>query len=300
VRGVVEVQRPGPAATADVTASLSGCDFDAAAPGVQAAQTWDGVAIGEGAHELPFTCRPASAVPGPLRVTAAADGSGAVGADVAVTWTAREHDADATVAGAFDGTPLAPLPAADCAALGVDPAAARCFRYHQTVGAPERGCRTHAATATVTAADSLLAASASARAAACRSEHATLAVAAAASHAVVPAGATVRFTLAVRVGADAAARALTVCDRLPASMTFVRAPGATFRKGDACWTRAAARPGAVLRFAVVARVDHGAVARTACTRASATAGSAATVRTRTCVALAPRRGDPGSTVGVTG
>ena len=217
-----------------------------------------------------------------------------------MAWTVHEHDADATVADAFDGVPLPALPAADCASLGVDPAGARCFRYHQTVGAPEAGCRAHVNTATVTAADSHVAASATATAEVCRSDHATLGLARLAPRSVVGAGTTVRFILSVRVGPDAAARELTVCDRLPSSMTFVRAPGATFRRGDACWTRAGAKPGAVLRFAVVARVDHGAAAGTACNHTSATAGNAATVRARTCVAVAPRRDALRGTVGVTG
>ena len=103
-------------------------------------------------------------------------------------WTVHEHDADASVADVFDGTPLPALPTADCAALGIDPAGARCYRYHQTVGAPEAGCRAHVNTATVTASDSHLAASASATAEVCRSERATLGLAKTASRDVVARG----------------------------------------------------------------------------------------------------------------
>ena len=191
MHGVVEVRNADLApAAADVTASLPGCDFDPVAPGVQATRTWGDVAIAAlGALDLPFPCRPAGAVPGPLHVSASGLGETTVGADLPVPWTVHEHDADASVADVFDGTPRCPRCRPPTApALGIDPAGARCFRYHQTVGAPEAGCRAHVNTATVTASDSHLAASASATAEVCRSERATLELAKTASRDVVARG----------------------------------------------------------------------------------------------------------------
>lgn len=48
-------------------------------------------------------------------------------------------------------------------------------------------------------------------------------------------GRTVVFTIKVKMGKKPGAN-VKVCDRLPAGLVFVRAAGATFRKGQACWT----------------------------------------------------------------
>lgn len=48
-------------------------------------------------------------------------------------------------------------------------------------------------------------------------------------------GRTVVFTIKVKMGSKPGAN-VKVCDRLPAGLVFVRAAGATFRKGEACWT----------------------------------------------------------------
>jgi uncharacterized repeat protein (TIGR01451 family) len=51
----------------------------------------------------------------------------------------------------------------------------------------------------------------------------------------VKAGGTVRFRITVRA-IGGAVRNVRVCDRLPDGLVFVRAPGARFAGGQACWT----------------------------------------------------------------
>jgi uncharacterized repeat protein (TIGR01451 family) len=68
-------------------------------------------------------------------------------------------------------------------------------------------------------------------------------------------GQLVRYTLRVRNRANVRARALTLCDRLPARVTFVRARGGRFRAGRVCWTRPRLRRGRTWTVTLVARVD---------------------------------------------
>lgn len=70
----------------------------------------------------------------------------------------------------------------------------------------------------------------------------------------VRAGGLVRFTIAVRVAGPGDARALRVCDRLPAGLSYRSAPGARMRRGSACWSRGRVAAGRTLRFALTARV----------------------------------------------
>jgi uncharacterized repeat protein (TIGR01451 family) len=46
---------------------------------------------------------------------------------------------------------------------------------------------------------------------------------------------TVQFTITIRARGQGTARNVQVCDALPPGLVFVRAPGATFRGGRACW-----------------------------------------------------------------
>ena len=68
-------------------------------------------------------------------------------------------------------------------------------------------------------------------------------------------GELVRYTLRVRNRANVRARALTLCDRLPARVRFVRARGGRFRAGRVCWTRPRLRRGRTWTVTLVARVD---------------------------------------------
>src|SRR5690606_38538855 len=56
-----------------------------------------------------------------------------------------------------------------------------------------------------------------------------------ASRKTVKGGKTVTYTITVKMGKRAGSK-LRVCDRLPHGLAFVRATGAQFRKGQACWT----------------------------------------------------------------
>jgi large repetitive protein len=77
-----------------------------------------------------------------------------------------------------------------------------------------------------------------------------------ASRGAVRGGETVRFRIAVRVDRRAIADA-RVCDRLPSGLVFVRAPGARFRDGRACWTLRYLAPGARRTLRIVARAERG-------------------------------------------
>ena len=74
-------------------------------------------------------------------------------------------------------------------------------------------------------------------------------------------GETVGFTISVKTRKRAVADAW-VCDRLPAGLVFVRARGATFRNGRACWQWRYMRPGAKYVVHVLARAERSFDART--------------------------------------
>lgn len=111
---------------------------------------------------------------------------------------------------------------------------------------------------------------------------------------VVRAGDAVKFVIKVTVPSPVIN--LTVCDILPRNMTFVRAPGAKFKSGHACWTRPWANH--TIYFVAVARVDSGARGK-ACN--VATVGSDSNVigaMDKACVTI--KRDRPRRTPPVTG
>jgi uncharacterized repeat protein (TIGR01451 family) len=69
-------------------------------------------------------------------------------------------------------------------------------------------------------------------------------------------GETVPFAITVRVGNNAVARA-RICDRLPNGLVFVRAAGASFHKGRACWTRRYLAPNSRHTMRVMTRAERG-------------------------------------------
>jgi uncharacterized repeat protein (TIGR01451 family) len=69
----------------------------------------------------------------------------------------------------------------------------------------------------------------------------------------VAAGERVTFTLTLRSRGPGPALNARVCDPLPAGLRFVRARGARFRGGKACWRFERLRDGAVKRLRVVTR-----------------------------------------------
>lgn len=76
-----------------------------------------------------------------------------------------------------------------------------------------------------------------------------------ASRRALRAGQLVTYRLTVRARRGADARMLTVCDRLPAGLTYVRAPGARMRAGSACWKISRLRAGTARSFRIVARAQ---------------------------------------------
>ena len=75
-----------------------------------------------------------------------------------------------------------------------------------------------------------------------------------AASASVDAGHTIAYTIVVRnAGSNAAVRVQT-CERLPAGLTYVSAPGSRMQAGNVCWTRAYLAPGASVRYHLLARV----------------------------------------------
>ena len=69
-------------------------------------------------------------------------------------------------------------------------------------------------------------------------------------------GQRVRFAIRVRNVGRSAAVNVRVCDRPPRGLTFVRAPGARYQRGRACWTVPVLPRGASRTFHVTARVDR--------------------------------------------
>ena len=118
-----------------------------------------------------------------------------------------------------------------------------------------------------------------------------------ASRKAVRGGDTLRFKMTVRVGRRAVLGA-RVCDRLPAGLVFVRAPGARFRDGRACWTVRYLGAGARRTFTVVARAERGFEVRRVRNVAVAGARNAARRTAGARVRIAPAFGGAGG--GVTG
>jgi large repetitive protein len=113
-----------------------------------------------------------------------------------------------------------------------------------------------------------------------------------ASRPVVPGGGKVGFTITLRNGGKALSEA-TICDRLPAALVFVKAAGAKFVNGEACWTKAYVAPHKTLTLHLVARAVNGYKAVRARNVATAVAANAkkrsasATVRIEPSFAGAP-------------
>jgi large repetitive protein len=113
-----------------------------------------------------------------------------------------------------------------------------------------------------------------------------------ASRKVVPGGGKVGFTITLRNGSKALSEA-TICDRLPAALVFIKAAGAKFVDGEACWTKAYVAPHQTLRLHLLARAVNGykAVhARNVATAAAANAkkrSASATVKIEPSFAGAP-------------
>ena len=72
---------------------------------------------------------------------------------------------------------------------------------------------------------------------------------------VVNGGATIRFTITLRARGTGTATNARVCDRLPPGLVFVRAPGATFSGGRACWRIASISAGQSRRYRVTVRAS---------------------------------------------
>ena len=72
---------------------------------------------------------------------------------------------------------------------------------------------------------------------------------------VVKGGETVQFTITLRARGTGKATNVRVCDTLPPGLVFVRAPGATFSGGRACWHIATISAGQSRRYRVTVRAD---------------------------------------------
>jgi len=110
-------------------------------------------------------------------------------------------------------------------------------------------------------------------------------------------GKTVRFAITVRVR-DRAVAGAKVCDPLPDGLVFVRARGATFRDGRACWKLGYLAPSSKHTLRVVARAERGFSVRNVRNVAVATAGNAARRTDGARVRVEPAFG--GDDGGVTG
>lgn len=118
-----------------------------------------------------------------------------------------------------------------------------------------------------------------------------------ASRKVVPGGKKVGFTITLRNGAAALTDA-KICDRLPAALVFVKAPGARFVNGEACWTKPYVAAHGTVQLHLIARAVKGYVSRQARNVATAQADNASRRTAAATVRVEPSfAGKPG---GVTG
>jgi uncharacterized repeat protein (TIGR01451 family) len=127
-------------------------------------------------------------------------------------------------------------------------------------------------------------------------------------------GKTLSFTITVRNRGNGVARGVQVCDRLPDVLVFVRAPGARFTGGEACWHIARLGPGAKRTHHLVARADRvnratsvsnvvrigGANVRSCSVRTLSTAGQRARCSGRASFRVLPAIARKGRGGGVTG
>jgi large repetitive protein len=111
---------------------------------------------------------------------------------------------------------------------------------------------------------------------------------------------TVTYRIRVRTTATTAATSVTVCDHLPPGLTYVSAPGAHFRSGNACWSIARLAAHASRSFTVVARVGVDAHAGIARNTAVASARNARQVKSSASVHVVRRAVDRPRPDGVTG
>jgi uncharacterized repeat protein (TIGR01451 family) len=118
-----------------------------------------------------------------------------------------------------------------------------------------------------------------------------------ASQKVVPGGGKVSFAIRLRSGAEALTD-LTVCDRLPKGLVFVKAPGASFVEGRACWKRAYLGAHGVLKLRLLVRAVRGYQSLRATNVAEAEAGNGPDRSAAATVRIKPAFG--GKPGGVTG
>ena len=83
----------------------------------------------------------------------------------------------------------------------------------------------------------------------------TLVIQKVANKTVVHGGDTIQFTITIRARGEGAATSVQVCDVLPPGLVFVRAPGATFSAGRACWRISSISAGQSRSYRVVARAN---------------------------------------------
>jgi uncharacterized repeat protein (TIGR01451 family) len=100
-------------------------------------------------------------------------------------------------------------------------------------------------------------------------------------------GASVTFTITLKVPSKMDAKQVDVCDTLPATLVFESAPGAAFSQGRACWHLALAKAGSTTTFRISAKVDNDAKAGVVTNVVVATAGNAGKVTARAPVTVAP-------------
>ncbi len=118
-----------------------------------------------------------------------------------------------------------------------------------------------------------------------------------ASKQVVKGGRTIGFTITLKNGATALTDA-EVCDRLPRSLVFVKAPGASFAAGRACWSRPFVAAHRTLKLHLSARAIEGFKAIRARNVASAKAANGPARQAAATVRIKPVFG--GKPGGVTG
>lgn len=127
-------------------------------------------------------------------------------------------------------------------------------------------------------------------------KRATATISKKASRKSVRGGKTVTYTITVKMGKRAGSN-LRVCDRLPHGLAFVRATGARFRKGQACWTIPYLGANKKKTVRIVARTDRSDRTRRVTNTAVLTGRNVARRKASAAVRIAPALARPG---GVTG
>jgi uncharacterized repeat protein (TIGR01451 family) len=123
-------------------------------------------------------------------------------------------------------------------------------------------------------------------------EQTTIAISKSGDPTAADAGTDIDFTISATISGPEDATGVEICDALPAQMTFVSAPGATFIGGEACWDFATLAVGSTTVLTVIAHIDTDASTGNETNTATFTSDNAGTGSATAVIAVTAVNGVP--------